>query len=156
MGGAHKRNGFSLIELMVSTTVIAILTVIGVVSYSSVNKRSRDVKRKSDIEQIRSALEMYRSDYGYYPNVEGGSWGTADVLGPSLVTTYMPVIPADPQVTQFKYYYFKAKNLQAGNYYGYCMCACLESSPCDTLISNTCDASDLRPDNSCNYYLKNP
>ena len=66
MGGAHKRNGFSLIELMVSTTVIAILTVIGVVSYSSVNKRSRDVKRKSDIEQIRSALEMYRSDYGYY------------------------------------------------------------------------------------------
>src|SRR5689334_21031650 len=99
-----KRNmqqGFTLLEVLVSATIITVLTVIGVVSYGSVNKRSRDVKRKSDIEQIRSALEMYRSDNGGYPAVNTSSFGNASALDAGgLVSTYMPSIPADPQPSQ--------------------------------------------------------
>lgn len=59
--------GFTLIELLISVSIIAILISIAVVQYSSVNKRSRDGKRKADLEQIRTALEMYRADKGEYP-----------------------------------------------------------------------------------------
>lgn len=152
--------GFTLLELLVTATMIAVLTVIGIVSYSSVNKRSRDVKRKSDVEQIRSALEMFRSDNGYYPENGSGNWVNATSLeisaGPALVPTYLPSIPTDPQAQSSppKAYYYKAENLQALNYYGYCICACLESSPCTTVISNTCNAGDVTA--NCNYYSKNP
>jgi general secretion pathway protein G len=158
MAKQNNRQGFTLLELLVSATIIAVLTVIGVVSYSSVNKRSRDVKRKSDLEQIRSALEMFRSDNGSYPSVGSGSWRKVFNLNTGnsltgLVSTYMPAMPEDPQPTT-RFYLYEAKNIQSGNYYGYCVCACLESSPCTTVISNTCEAADVRSD--CNYYQKNP
>jgi len=57
-----KRNGFTLIEVMVVTTIIAILAAVGMVSYQTANQKARDGKRKADMEQIRSALEMYKAD----------------------------------------------------------------------------------------------
>jgi len=68
--------GFTLIEILVVTTIIAILAAIGIVSYSQTNKNARDKKRQADIEQIRSALEMYRADEGVYPT----DLGDADFL----------------------------------------------------------------------------
>jgi prepilin-type N-terminal cleavage/methylation domain-containing protein len=150
----HTRRGFTMIELLVTVTMIAVLTVIGVVSYSSVNKRSRDAKRKSDLEQLRSAMEMFRSDYNYYPGTTG-AWVAASGLDTDLVSTYMPAIASDPQEPT-RHYYFRAKNYSAvtTHYYGYCVCTCLESTDCAVIVSNTCDAGDVRAD--CNYYLKNP
>ncbi len=156
-----NRRGFTLLELLVSATLIAVLTTIGIVSYSSVNRRSRDVKRKSDIEQIRSALEMFRSDMGYYPSVGDGSWTNAAGLdtggATGLVSTYMPSIPDDPQSSS-KDYYYRATNRDAttGRYYGYCVCGCLEGGVCDGThtIANTCTSVSLIA--SCNYYLKSP
>ena len=81
------RRGFTLIEVLVAVTIIAILTSIGVVSYSSVNKRSRDAKRKGDVEQLRSALEMYRADNSYYPNTGSGSWTDASGAQTSTIDT---------------------------------------------------------------------
>ncbi|HUD18866.1 MAG TPA: type II secretion system protein [Patescibacteria group bacterium] len=163
----EKRNhtsGFTLLELLVTATIIAVLTVIGVVSYSAVNKRSRDVKRKSDLEQIRSALEMYRSDYAAYPAVGSGNWNSASGLDTGdkttgLVNSYLPAVPVDPLGSSATYYY-KAETLSGSSYYGYCVCGCLEATAaCDgtnstNLISNSCDPSDLNQ--NCNYYLKNP
>jgi general secretion pathway protein G len=111
--------------------------MIGVVSYSSVNKRSRDVKRKSDLEQIRSALEMYRSDQGQYPSP------SLDAL---VSSSYMPAIPTDPNTNS--YYY---QPIQNGTVYNaYCVCAKLETS---TSTQSTCTVT--LPAN-CNYGLKNP
>lgn len=138
------RKGFTLIEVLVAVTIIAVLVSIGVVSYSSVNKRSRDAKRKGDVEQLRSALEMYRADIGSYPNLGGGSWVDASVLEDALVTTgtYMPAIPSDPKGTQ---YHYKATSL-----YVYCLSALLES---EVDPSDTCEP-DLA--NSHNYGVKSP
>lgn len=118
------KKGFTLIEVLVAVTIIAVLVSIGVVSYSSVNKRSRDAKRKGDIEQIRSALEMYRADIGSYPNLGSGSWADASGLSATLVSTYLPAIPSDPKSQTYRY---KATNISGGNYYGYCLTAYLES-----------------------------
>lgn len=59
--------GLTLIELMVVISIIGILAAVGMGSYQSSLKSARDGKRKVDIKQIRSALEMYYADYGTYP-----------------------------------------------------------------------------------------
>lgn len=68
------KKGFSLIELLVVATIIIVLTTIGVISYRSASIKSRDSKRKADLETVRQALVLYRSDVGSYPtgyNFEG-------------------------------------------------------------------------------------
>lgn len=141
------RKGFTLIEVLVAVTIVAILISIGVVSYSSVNKRSRDAKRKGDVEQLRSALEMYRADNGYYPNTGSGSWTDASGLSTPLVSSYLPAIPSDPKSTQT--YRYEATNLSGGNYYGYCVSVLIESeNPNDSCTPDTV--------NSHNYGVKSP
>jgi prepilin-type N-terminal cleavage/methylation domain-containing protein len=89
----NKKNpAFTLIEVLVAVTIIAVLTAIGVVSYASANRNSRDAKRLSDVEQIRAALEMYRADVGQYP--ESITPGDSLVSGSN---TYMSPIPQDPK-----------------------------------------------------------
>jgi len=61
------KRGFTLVELLVSATIIALLAGIGVASFSALSKQSRDSRRKADLENLRSALELYRSDNDYYP-----------------------------------------------------------------------------------------
>lgn len=142
--------GFTLLELLVTVTIIAVLTVIGVVSFAQVNKRSRDVKRKSDLEQIRSALEMYRSDNGAYPSTGSGAVTGASNLAAALVSTYMPAIPSDPTGT---YVYEYQAVLNSGVYNIYCLSAHLETIAAGTTQS-TCTIA--LPSANYNYGLKNP
>ena len=149
------KRGFTLIEILIAIAIIGILTAIGIVSYTSVNKRAHDAKRFGDVEQVRAALEMYRSDNGYYPAVNPNSFGLASELQTDLITNgaYMPAIPDDPQST-IHHYYYEATNQDSisGKYYGYCLCAYLETQTVKT--SNCGPTSDL-PD-YCMYGARNP
>lgn len=62
-----KKNGFSLIELLVVITIIGILATIGMMSYRTANQKARDSRRQADIQAIQSALEVYRSQNDQYP-----------------------------------------------------------------------------------------
>ena len=91
-----KQSGFTLIELLVTIAIISVLTGFVMSNLMGGRIRARDGQRKADLRQIQSALEMYRSDFGYYPNSNipvspcGGSFtgGT---------TTYMQKISCDPK-----------------------------------------------------------
>jgi len=61
------KQGFSLVELLIAATIITLLAGIGITSFSTLSKQSRDSRRKADLENLRSALELYRSDKDYYP-----------------------------------------------------------------------------------------
>ena len=63
-----RKNGFTLIELIVVITIIALLTVVAMVSFGGVNKKSRDGRRMADLEKYRVALEMARQIGSTYPN----------------------------------------------------------------------------------------
>lgn len=65
---SKRKNGFSMIELLVVTTIIIILTTIGLVSYTAANRNARNGKRKADMEMVRQALVLYRTDEDYYPS----------------------------------------------------------------------------------------
>lgn len=50
--------GFTLVELMVTVAIVAILATSGVAVYSNVSKNARDAKRKVDIESIAKTYEQ--------------------------------------------------------------------------------------------------
>ena len=70
-----------MIELLVSATIIAVLSAIGLVSFRSANMKARNGKRMADLQQVRAALEIYRSDFPTYPNdtVTGDMANISDV-----------------------------------------------------------------------------
>jgi len=139
----HKR-GFTLIEVLVAATIIAVLTSIGVVSYQAANRRARDAKRKADLEQIRAALEMYKADSNWYPNTGTGNWTNTSNLEAPLIK-YLSPIPSPPKTGEI--YYYKADNFKDGHYYGYCLSSNMEAS-------NPTDSCTPHSDHK--YGLKSP
>jgi len=60
--------GFTLIELLVVIAILGILSTIGIGAFVSSQVKSRDAKRKGDLQAISQALEMYSNDHGgLYP-----------------------------------------------------------------------------------------
>lgn len=64
----NRAKGFTLIELLVSITIIGILITIVTVAVLPIQKKSRDSKRKADINLFISGLSLFNSDYKVYPN----------------------------------------------------------------------------------------
>lgn len=105
--------GFTLIELLVVISIISILSAVGVVSYRGVTAKARDNQRIRDLQAIKQALELYRSDVHNYPPKNSFVLNTATALTnctgvsgcatPSV--TYLQQVPRDPDSTNRKYYY---------------------------------------------------
>lgn len=145
-----KKNGFTFIELLVTATIISILAAIGVVSYGRTNINSRDAKRKSDLEQIRAALETYKADNGFYPATASPNYTSVASLTMLETGGYIPKLPADPVVGQIYSYNPEAPAAGPAPYYGYCLSAKLEGS------NPTGDPCTEDTANSHNYAVKNP
>lgn len=62
------KSGFTLLEVMVIVSVIAILTAVVGVQYSKIQATARDSLRVSDLEQIQLALVQYKQIHGDYPD----------------------------------------------------------------------------------------
>lgn len=94
--------GFTLVELLVSITIIGILANIGLATFTSAQKKSRDAKRKAHLKQLKDSFEAYYNDYSVYPDGGDIVWGAGftDAKG----TVYMVALPADP--TQGLTYYY--------------------------------------------------
>ena len=99
------KHGFTLIELLIVITIIGILASLTLASYGGAQQKARDGVRKSDLSQIKRALELAKSDCSgsaYYPNL-GGTGATAyNNLGAYLSDIdlkYVSSAPKDPKDT---------------------------------------------------------
>ena len=88
------QKGFTLVELLIVIAIIGVLAALLMSNFIGVRQRARDAQRKSDLKQIQSALELYRSDLGLYPATISACG--AKLTGGSPVNTYMEKIPCDP------------------------------------------------------------
>lgn len=121
--------GFSLIELLIVVSILAIIITMGFTSYQATQRNARDSRRRTDLEKVRQALELYRTDNGFYPNAGVGSWIdlTETNLG-VLTPDFINEIPTDPkQPSTTTPYRYQATNLSGGSYYGYCLESELEA-----------------------------
>src|SRR3989338_10013359 len=90
--------GFTLMELLVVISIIAILITVGLTSFSTAQKKARDTKRKSDIKEVQTSLEQYFSICGNnYPTPTGTF--LAPVICPDPSLAIMPTMPSDPRGT---------------------------------------------------------
>ena len=110
---ARKRylTGFTLIEILIVCTIIALLAAVVIVNLEKAQAKSRDVQRKADISKIAAAVEMYKVDNKSYPIYPAdGSATSVDVnstampaLVPFLVS--FPVDPKNSSDATYRYIY---------------------------------------------------
>lgn len=142
-----KTKGFTLTEILIAVAIISILTSTGIAAYSVAAKKARDARRKADLENVRNALEIYRSQNGYYPS-SGGDWTYLSNLATFLVPSYINQIPSDPKTGTTTPYGYKSTNYVGGRYYGYCLETKVEIIQAETPCTPQSD--------DYNYTLANP
>src|SRR3989344_4045995 len=94
------KKGFTIIELTVALSVIAVLSAVSFVFFSSSATKSRDARRETDIKEIQQALGLYATNIGKYPicATEISINGTSDCLSLALILERaMPAVPRDPR-----------------------------------------------------------
>lgn len=116
-------HGFTLIELLVSIAILSVLSTVGLVTYSHARSEGQDAKRRQDMIEIKSALDLYQKSHPgqcmYGVPCEGGSsesseWsklangGTtgAGLTYDGLVPNYLSSLPKDPAESSTRYYYY--------------------------------------------------
>ena len=109
--------GFTLIELMVAISVVAVLATVGMLIYSSVQKSARISKRLQDLDALKTAIETYKSATGSYP-VSATAHASVDCDSSAaalavLVPDYMTTLPNDPSGGENNCYLY-ASNVTTG------------------------------------------
>jgi prepilin-type N-terminal cleavage/methylation domain-containing protein len=102
------RRGFTIVELIITITIMGILLTLAVVNVNSTQMNARDDERKADIEAIASNLEAFYSSgtdgaisYARYPTV--GLTGSATNITTNLrdanIKSFMPPGTTDVSLT---------------------------------------------------------
>lgn len=63
-----NRNPFTLVELLTTITILAVLAGIALGVTKLVFTKAHESKNRAVIKMIEIALEQYKTKYGYYPN----------------------------------------------------------------------------------------
>ncbi|MES2749720.1 MAG: type II secretion system protein [Patescibacteria group bacterium] len=93
--------GFTLVELLVTITVVSILAAIVYANVGRANPRARDIERQADLRNLQSAIEQYKRKVGRYPAMgyPGGDGLSSEADGltyiAGLAPEYIPVLPND-------------------------------------------------------------
>ncbi|MCH7730469.1 prepilin-type N-terminal cleavage/methylation domain-containing protein [Patescibacteria group bacterium] len=137
---------FTLIELLVVISIVALLIGLSVFALQGARTSSRDTRRKSDMELIRSGIEIFKADCDVYPSSlpSGGSalMGDGSISTCLVSNTYISSTPSDPLDPNRTYYYTSPDGET------YQLCAALEGGGSDT-CAGSCGET-------CNYQLVNP
>jgi len=128
-----KKSGFTLFELLVSISIIAILTAIASMSFSGAQKKARDARRVSDMNSVQKAAEQYYSFSNYNYPITAAKWTASN----GQVT--LEVWPTDPKGVGGTAY---VSTLTASTY---CICAAMENDTSGNSTTNACVFANSGP-----------
>ena len=63
-----NKQGFTVIEILVTIVIVAILATIAVLSYMRYQDQTRDAQREASVTVIAEGLEKYHDKHGEYPS----------------------------------------------------------------------------------------
>lgn len=111
-----RTKGFTIIELLVTVFIIALLTGIIISNLTDSKAKSRDGKRISDIGQLQLAFELYFDRCNEYPALApantsnnylvdvNASNGCPTINGTQItLATFTSKIPTPPNVGEYRY-----------------------------------------------------
>lgn len=144
--------GFTLVELLVVVSIIGVLLAISAFSLQQSKRSGRDARRKSDLELVRSGIEMYKADCGTYPLtneiVFGSSLnGSGDRTSCAATNEYIKEIPNDNESPSKAYSYYSSGIT-------YKICASLENVP--SVLPESGELENCNCVTACNYVVTNP
>ncbi len=136
-----KKKAFTLVEMLVVVTVIAVLSSMVLVGMGGARAKARDARRTADLHNVRNALELYFAKNGVYPAVSGTGIAGWNSLRSAITSADIGIyqVPVDPLNNEAdKYYYFYVTNSSKTTYV---LGAKLEQ--CDVVLNTDLDNSDL-------------
>ena len=101
-----RKQGFTLVELLVVIVVLAVLAAIVLPKFMNSSNRSKESALKSDLKLVRNAVSLFQADTGNYPNtladLSETTVGSVKVAGGAAVKAadwhgpYLESVPTDP------------------------------------------------------------
>lgn len=146
-----KPNGFTLIELLIVFAVIAVLTTLTAVNIQGVLGKVRDAKRKSDLKEIKNAINLFYNANSVYPSSDDNAhaiigcgeatltnciWGQQWKKGNTVFMNTLPKDPGSNLSLDYRYRYIDANTFLLA-----------------TLLENTSDPAAATSRNTCGYVL---
>ena len=100
-----ERNGFTLVEMMVTLFILALLTTIVAINVLPNQDKAMVQKAKADIAVLGQALETYRLDNLTYPDAGAGLQALVTPPTASGMRTegYIKKLPMDPWNRPYQY-----------------------------------------------------
>lgn len=165
------QRAFTLIELIVVITIIAILISAISISWAKAQQKGRDARRKSDLKAVQQSLDTFYETTGAYPqddfsgnitcstNTGATELYDASTLGwgfPFVCTqtssgqadTFLQPLPKDPVYQSTAGYYYQRTKLDGtADPFHYVL---------ETQLENTSDPDISSCPNSRNYCITNP
>ena len=99
----HGQNEFTCIEIMVPILIVGLLTTIVIQSLRGPRlDKAKRTKAQADIAELKTALDSYHSDNGYYPTTDQGLRALVTMPTTGIVPLvydtggYIERLPKDP------------------------------------------------------------
>jgi general secretion pathway protein G len=86
----RKKNGFTLIELIIVLSIIGLLVGLGLPTYKSARVKAEEAVLKENLFILRKLIDLYAQDKGKYPAS----------LQALVQDSYLRAIPVDPMTHQ--------------------------------------------------------
>ena len=100
-----ERNGFTLVEMMVTLFILALLTTVVAINVLPNQDKAMVQKARADIAVLGQALETYRLDNLTYPDAGAGLQAlvTPPAIGAMRNEGYIKKLPMDPWNRPYQY-----------------------------------------------------
>jgi prepilin-type N-terminal cleavage/methylation domain-containing protein len=97
--------GFTLIEMLIVITIIALLASLILVGMGGARAKTRDARRIADLHNVMNALELYYAKNYYYPDESDWTGLTTALTTGNVGIHRIPQDPLNTSPTAKSYYY---------------------------------------------------